>query len=99
MTPALQSPAHGCRLRHLSALIALKPCTYTKGEILKINFHFKLIISCHRLLCISQFPAQQRKAVGLTQKEPAKHLLVADKTVSRGENGHGYPETEHLESI
>lgn len=37
MTPALQSPAHGCRLRHLSALIALKPCTYTKG-VFKNNF-------------------------------------------------------------
>ena len=32
MTPTLQSPTHGCRLRHLAALIALQPCTYSEGE-------------------------------------------------------------------
>lgn len=43
-----------------------------------------------------QFIAQQRKAIGLTQKELAERLLVTDKAVSRWENGHGYPDIETL---
>lgn len=46
-----------------------------------------------------RFIAQQRKAVGLTQKELAKRLLVTDKAVSRWENGHGYPDIETLENL
>ena len=45
------------------------------------------------------FIAQQRKAVGLTQKELAERLLVTDKAVSRWENGHGYPDIETLEDL
>lgn len=45
------------------------------------------------------FIAQQRKAVGLTQKELAERLLVTDKAVSRWENGHGYPDIETLENL
>ena len=39
MIPALQSPAHGCRLRHLSTLIALQPYTYSKGDFLFLFYH------------------------------------------------------------
>lgn len=46
-----------------------------------------------------RFIAQQRKAVGLTQKELAERLLVTDKAVSRWENGHGYPDIETLENL
>lgn len=46
-----------------------------------------------------QFIAQQRKAIGLTQKELAERLLVTDKAVSRWENGHGYPDIETLENL
>lgn len=46
-----------------------------------------------------QFIAQQRKAVGLTQKELAERLLVTDKAVSRWENGHGYPDIGTLENL
>lgn len=46
-----------------------------------------------------QFIAQQRKAIGLTQKELAERLLVTDKVVSRWENGHGYPDIETLENL
>lgn len=46
-----------------------------------------------------KFIAQQRKAVGLTQKELAECLLVTDKAVSRWENGHGYPDIETLENL
>lgn len=46
-----------------------------------------------------KFIAQQRKAVGLTQKELAERLLVTDKAVSRWENGHGYPDIETLENL
>lgn len=45
------------------------------------------------------FIAQQRKTVGLTQKELAERLLVTDKAVSRWENGHGYPDIETLENL
>lgn len=46
-----------------------------------------------------RFIAQQRKAVGLTQKELAERLMVTDKAVSRWENGHGYPDIETLENL
>jgi len=46
-----------------------------------------------------RFIAQQRKAVGLTQKELAERLLVTDKAISRWENGHGYPDIETLENL
>lgn len=46
-----------------------------------------------------QFIAQQRKAIGLTQKELAERLLVTDKAVSRWENGHGYSDIETLENL
>lgn len=46
-----------------------------------------------------QFIAQQRKAVGLTQKELAERLSVTNKAVSRWENGHGYPDIETLENL
>ena len=46
-----------------------------------------------------RFIAQQRKNVGLTQKELAERLSVTDKAVSRWENGHGYPDLETLESL
>lgn len=45
------------------------------------------------------FIAQERKALGMTQKELADKLMVTDKAISRWENGHGYPDIETLEDL
>lgn len=46
--PSLQSPAHGCRLRHLSTRAALQPCTYsTRDWIIFILVH---VLAYHRFL-------------------------------------------------
>ena len=45
------------------------------------------------------FIAQQRKEIGMTQKELAEKLMVTDKAISRWENGHGYPDIETLEAL
>lgn len=38
MSPSLQSPMHGYRLRHLSARVALQPCTYSTGDCFITTF-------------------------------------------------------------
>lgn len=45
------------------------------------------------------FIAEQRKSIGMTQRELAEKLQVTDKAVSRWENGHGYPDIETLEEL
>lgn len=40
--------------------------------------------------------AERRKALGLTQKELARRLIVSDKAVSKWETGAGYPEVTML---
>ena len=45
------------------------------------------------------FIAQERKSMGMTQKELADKLMVTDKAISRWENGHGYPDIETLEDL
>lgn len=46
-----------------------------------------------------RFIAEQRKALGYTQKELAEKLGVTDKAISRWENGHGYPDIVLLEPL
>ena len=46
-----------------------------------------------------QLIAQQRGALGLTQKQLADQLHISDRTVSRWERGVGYPDLSLLEPL
>ena len=46
-----------------------------------------------------QLIAQQRGALGLTQKQLASQLHISDRTVSRWERGVGYPDLSLLEPL
>ena len=46
-----------------------------------------------------QFIAKMRKEKGLTQRQLAEKLLISDKTVSKWENGKGYPDISLLEPL
>ena len=46
-----------------------------------------------------QLIAQQRGALGLTQKQLASQLHISDRTVSRWERGVGFPDLSLLEPL
>ena len=48
---------------------------------------------------IGKFIMEARHEVGLTQKELAEKIGVSDRTISKWENGEGYPEVETLIEI
>ena len=61
MSPSLQSPMHGYRLRHLSTRVALQPCAYSTGDfsiitLLSNEYKFLSISSENLVPFLSHFP-------------------------------------------
>lgn len=61
MSPSLQSPMHGYRLRHLSTRVALQPCAYSTGDfsittLLSNGYKFPPISSENLVPFLSHFP-------------------------------------------
>ena len=48
---------------------------------------------------LGNFIAQQRKALGMTQKDLAERLHITDKAVSKWERGLSYPDVTLLEPL
>lgn len=49
--------------------------------------------------CFGNFIAQQRRQLGMTQRELAEHLHVTDRAVSKWERGCSYPDVTLLEPL
>lgn len=61
MSPSLQSPMHGYRLRHLSTRVALQPCAYSTGDfsittLLSNEYKFLSISSENLVPFLFHFP-------------------------------------------